>query len=116
MRKISLLTVAVLLSLPLMASAWTLSWTPTTMWNDNTAIEPAHLPVSYIVEWDNAVQTPTTGTAWAIPAPSVGHGIAHTARVKARTATGIEGPFSPPFSWTSAEGSLGSVGGITVRP
>ena len=110
-----ILGILIILGTPVVGGAWTLSWSPVTNWNDNTAIESQHLPMSYVVEWDNVVQPSTTATEWAIPQPSVGHGVSHVARVKAKTATGIEGLFSPPFSWSSPEGGVPVVRGIGVR-
>jgi len=91
-----------------------LYWSATTTWTDNTAIEPQHLPISYIAEWDNVALPATTQLAVPLPKP-YGHGTAHVARVKARTSTGIEGPYSPPFPWTSPQGSLSFPGGGGIR-
>lgn len=97
------------------AAAWELYWNPVTTWTDNTAIEPEHLPMSYLVEWDGNVQPATVESSWPIPQPSVGHGTQHTARVQAKTATGWEGAFSDPFLWSSPEGTVPAVRGIGVR-
>jgi hypothetical protein len=91
-----------------------LTWSPVTQYTDNTAIEPADLPLTYIAEWDGVELPATTQTFIALPKP-YGHGVAHSARVKSRTARGTEGPFSPPFPWNSPEGTPGVVLGIGVR-
>lgn len=97
------------------ALAWDLYWSPVTTWTDNTAIEPEHLPMSYTVEWDGTSQPATTESSWPIPAPAVGHGIQHVARVKAATATGKESVWSDPFAWSSPDGTVPAVLGIGVR-
>jgi hypothetical protein len=89
-------------------------WSAVTQYTDNTAIESQDLPLSYIVEWDGAVLPATTQTSIALPKP-YGHGVPHVARVKARTARGTEGNFSPPFSWSSPAGAPKGVLGIGVR-
>lgn len=91
-----------------------LYWSGPTTYTDNTAIEPADLPLTYIVEWDGVLLTPTTATSKPLPKP-YGHGIAHTARVKAKTARGQESAFSPPFSWSSPVGIPKDASGIGVR-
>jgi len=91
-----------------------LYWGAVTTWTDNTAIEPQHLPISYIAEWDNVALPATAQLTVPLPKP-YGHGTAHVARVKARTATGIESVYSPPFPWTSPQGSLTSPGGGGIR-
>jgi len=91
-----------------------LSWSPVTQYTDNTAIESQDLPLSYIAEWDGVVLPATTQTSVALPKP-YGHDVAHTARVKAKTARGTEGSFSPPFSWSSPVGTPKGVLGIGVQ-
>lgn len=97
------------------ALAWELYWTPVATWTDSTAIEPEHLPMSYVVEWDGDVQPARVESSWPIPSPAVGHGAQHIARVKAVTATGKESAWSDPFSWSSPEGTVPAVRGIGVR-
>ena len=81
-----------------------LFWTAPTQYTDNTAIEPQDLPLSFVAEWDNVALPATTQTFVPVPKP-YGHNVPHAARVKSITATGVEGPFSPPFSWTSPKGT-----------
>lgn len=78
-------------------------WDPVTMYTDNTAIEAADLPLSYVAEWDGVSLPATTQTSVAVPKP-YGHGASHAARLKTVTARGKESAFSPPFSWASPEG------------
>jgi hypothetical protein len=78
-------------------------WQSATQYTDNTAIEPADLPLSYVAEWDGTLLPATTALAVPIPKP-YGHNVQHTLRVKSVTAKGVGGPFSPPFSWTSPVG------------
>ena len=91
-----------------------LFWTAPTLYTDNTAIEPADLPLSYIAEWDGVLLPMTTATFVPVPKP-YGHDVPHTARVKAITARGSEGAFSPPFPWNSPKGIPGGTPGIGVR-
>ena len=91
-----------------------LYWTAPTLYTDNTAIESQDLPLSYIVEWDGVLLTPTTSTFKPIPKP-YGHGVGHTARVKTKTARGTEGAFTSPFPWSSPVGIPGGASGIGVR-
>jgi hypothetical protein len=89
-------------------------WIPVTQYTDNTAIEAADLPVSYVAEWDGVTLSSTTNTFIPIPKP-YGHGVLHTLRMKARTARGAESIYSPPFSWTSPAGYPKNPAGIGVR-
>lgn len=91
-----------------------LFWTPPATYTDNTAIEPADLPLSFIVEWDGTLLPATTNPFVSIPKP-YGHEANHTARVKVKTARGSEGAFTSPFSWVSPAGIPGTAGGIGVR-
>ena len=78
-------------------------WSPVTQYTDNTAIEAADQPMSYIPEWDGTLLPATTAVSVPLPKP-YGHGVSHVLRVKARTARGTESVFSPPFPWTSPAG------------
>jgi hypothetical protein len=90
------------------------TWSPVTQYTDNTAVEAADLPMSYVAEWDGVTLPATTNTFISIPKP-YGHGVLHNLRVKARTARGAESVYSPPFQWTSPAGYPKSPAGIGVR-
>jgi hypothetical protein len=78
-------------------------WSAVTQYTDNTAIEATDLPLSYVAEWDGTLLPATTALSVPLPKP-YGHNVAHTLKVKARTAKGVESVFSPPFPWTSPAG------------
>ena len=117
MKKLTVFLLVLTVAVPAYAlcpNSCELFWDPVTTWTDNTAIEPQHLPISYIAEWDNVALSPTTSLSVPLPKP-YGHGTSHVARLKARTATGIESAYSPPFPWTSPQGSLTFPGGGGIR-
>jgi len=97
------------------ASAFTLNWAPVTTYTDNTTIGAEAQGVFYNVEMDGAAASGNfSGTSWVIP--TVAKKSAHTFRARTVLGTGEVSAWSPPFAWTSPQGSPAVPGGMNVQP
>jgi len=96
------------------ARAFTLNWDPVTQYTDNTTIGPEAGGGFYNVEMDGAAASGNfSGTSWVIP--PVAKKSSHTFRARAVLGSGEVSAWTPPFAWTSPQGSPAVPSGMSVR-
>jgi hypothetical protein len=96
------------------AMAYTLNWEPVTTYTDNTAIGPEAGGVFYNVEMDGTEASGNfSGASWVIPA--VEKKSSHTFRARTVLGSGEVSAWTPPFAWTSPQGSPAVPSGMNVQ-
>ena len=114
MKKLIVL-LALLVAVPAVSFAYTLSWDSVSTYTDNSIIGAEANGVFYNIEMDGAaVATRTAATSFVLPA--VPKKSAHTFRAQAVLGTGEVSVWSPPFAWTSPAGNPGAPGQLRVAP
>ena len=79
------------------------SWGAVTTYTDGLPIEPSKT-VYYNAWMDNVPKAVKTLNTW-FKFPVTDHGVAHTFTAQAELSTGEKSAISPPFTWTSPQGT-----------